>query len=163
MSPDPDPESLRTLSIADVRHIAQMKERQWSMLKWVVAIFVSYMGLIVSELEPPERILALASISLIVISLLAALIIISTQLSMREKRSRLWRVYDALHLSEIVEGKIVGGGKMIKRERHLRLFYNWHVWIPFVLVCLFSAFIGYIIGKPYFPKLWTYLTSLFMT
>ena len=103
-TPAPQPESLCALYTADVQHIAQMKERQWSVLKWVVAILVSYLGLLLSEKLLPGCRSAVVSVFLILISVLTCAFVYSSQRSLINKRKRLWRVYNLLNLSEIVGG-----------------------------------------------------------
>ena len=135
----PEPESLRMLYTADVVHIAQMKERQWSAMKWTVGLGVTNFLVFLTKATLPEELkiklpnelLGAYAIFVIVVAVLCSWIIFHTQRSMCGKRKRLWKVYDDLGLDKEIIGKT--------KIDHTNMLYGATVWVPMLLACLLVA------------------------
>ncbi len=141
---DPSEEVLRHLHGANIQHIAQMKEASRSVLRWTIGLTVSYVGLSVSGVKVPERLLALAGLFIICVAAFSVTFVLYTQYKMMQTRSQLHRLQLDLHLHRYTEDT----------PWYTSYRYGWEIWVPTAFLCSICGLVALWFGWPYFSHLW---------
>lgn len=125
---------IETLYQISINDIAQLKNRQWDVTKWVLAANVGLLIPIVIGTTPPEpgilRAIAALSAGL---AFLAIATILKTQCSLAATRGR-QRKWRCRH-RELGKANMIAG----KKKGHESFCYDWQVWLPMLLIALGSS------------------------